>query len=115
MLKMAREISIAPCRVNISIGPFRIATLPGFSCAPKRRLLGKDRATWLAFRRHCEAYEHKTPSGRRSFADMRSSHRSGGEPDANSGAHRSDAADPRRICRTPAIPLVGMGFEEWMD
>src|SRR5258708_22732395 len=46
---------------------------------------------------------------------MRSSHRSGGEPDANPGAHRSDAACPRRICRTPAIPLHGTAFEERMD
>jgi putative tryptophan/tyrosine transport system substrate-binding protein len=38
---------------------------------------------------------------------MRSSHRSGGEPDANPGAHRSDAASPRGICRTPAIPASG--------
>src|SRR2546430_11978286 len=38
---------------------------------------------------------------------MRSSHRSGGEPDANPGAHRSDAACPRGICRTPAFPLHG--------
>jgi hypothetical protein len=29
------------------------------------------------------------------IGDMRSSHRSGGEPDANPGAHRSDAACPR--------------------
>ena len=47
--------------------------------------------------------------------DMRSSHRSGGEPDANPGAHRSDAACPRGICRTPAIPLHGTAFEERMD
>jgi hypothetical protein len=46
---------------------------------------------------------------------MRSSHRSGGEPDANPGAHRSDAAGPRGICRTPAIPLHGTAFEERMD
>jgi hypothetical protein len=49
------------------------------------------------------------------FSDMRSSHRSGGELDANPGAHRSDAACPRGICRTPAIPLDGTGFEERMD
>jgi hypothetical protein len=49
------------------------------------------------------------------FGDMRSSHRSGGEPDVNPGAHRSDAACPRGICRTPAIPLHGTAFEERMD
>jgi hypothetical protein len=49
------------------------------------------------------------------FGDMRSSHRSGGEPDANPGAHRSDAACPRGICRTSAIPLHGTAFEERMD
>ena len=30
-------------------------------------------------------------------------------------AHRSDAACPRGICRTPAIPLHGTAFEERMD
>src|SRR5256886_16343771 len=40
---------------------------------------------------------------------------SGGEPDVNPGAHRSDAAGPRGICRTPAIPLHGTAFEERTD
>src|SRR6266540_72870 len=49
------------------------------------------------------------------FGDMRSSHRSIGEPDVNPGAHRSDAAGLRGIYRTPAFPLDGTGFEERMD
>ena len=49
------------------------------------------------------------------FGDMRSRHRSSGEPDANPGAHRFDAAGARGICRTPAISLHGTAFEERMD
>jgi hemerythrin-like domain-containing protein len=36
-------------------------------------------------------------------------------PDVNPGAHRSDAAGPRGIYRTPAVPLDRTGFEERMD
>jgi hypothetical protein len=49
------------------------------------------------------------------FRDRRPSHRSSAEPDANPGAHRSDAVGPRGIYRTPAFPLDGTGFEERMD